>query len=81
MSQYLVLRLKDLESSGNHKSPPSPQKKQCWIPLDYSWFWLNNFDQSQERGGAFALPNPQARRSVWKKVQNSQHFISKIVGS
>ena len=31
------------------------------------------------RGGAIAVPNLRDRRSVGKKVQNFQHFLSKIV--
>ena len=31
-------------------------------------------------GGTIVVPNLQGRRSVGKKVQNSQHFLSKIVG-
>ena len=80
MLPYLVVRFKVLESTGNHKTPPYPLKHNIEFPLDHFWSRLNNFDQSGERGGAFALPNPQVRCS-WKKVQSSQHFISKIVGT
>ena len=31
------------------------------------------------RGGVIAVPNPRAGRSVGKKLQNSQHLLSKIV--
>ena len=31
------------------------------------------------KGGAGTVPNPRARRSVGKKLQNSLHVLSKVV--
>ena len=52
MSQCLVLRLKALESSGNHKSPPSPPKKTMlnshWIIPDSDSTTLTNVGRGEE---------------------------------
>ena len=51
------------------------------IQPDFNIFWsrLNNFDQGGASGGTIVVPNLQGRRSVGKKVQNSQHFLPKMV--
>ena len=68
---HVYFQDKALESTGKYKySPSSP----------YFCSRLNNFDQGWTRGGTIAVSNPRDRRSVGKKVQNSQHLLSKIAG-
>ena len=53
-----------------------PPKNNVEVRLDHFWSLLNIFD----KGGAIAVPYPRDRRSVSKKVQNSQHFLTTIEG-
>ena len=71
MSTFKVTLLKALVTTN---TSPSPKKQ--WLGPAGSFLI---FDQSGVRGGAIAVPNLRDRRSVGKKVQNSQHFLSKIV--
>ena len=71
MSTFKVTLLKALVTTN---TSPSPKKQ--WLGPAGSFLI---FDQSEVRGGAIAVPNLRDRRSVGKKVQNSQHFLSKIV--
>ena len=72
------LKTKLLKALATTNTPPSPSKN-VDIRLYHFWSRQNNFDQGVARGGAIAEPYPQDRRSVGKAVQNSQHFLSKIV--
>ena len=71
MSTFKVTLLKALVTTN---TSPSPKKQ--WLGPTGSFLI---FDQSGVRGGAIAVPNLRDKRSVGKKVQNSQHFLSKIV--
>ena len=42
---------------------------------------LNNIDQGGVGGGDTMVPNLQGGSPVSKKVQNSEHVLSKIVGN
>ena len=78
MPSFKIEFLKALATKNN---PPSSQKNNVDVRLDHFWSQWNNFDQGGASGGATAVPNPWDKHLVGKKVQNSQHFLSKVVGS
>ena len=48
-------------------------------PLSSLWYLKLPIDQGGVGGGVTMVPNAQGGFPVSKKVQNSQHFLSKIV--
>ena len=73
--EYFLLRPGSLKTlPPPHRAPP-PQKNNVKVWSEYFCSRLNNIDQ----GGVTMLPNSQSASPVSKKVQNSYHFLSKIV--
>ena len=75
-SSFKIELLKALTTTN---TPPPPQKNNVEVRLDPFWPRINNFDQGGARVRAIAVPSPGDRLSVGTKVQNSRHFLSKIV--
>ena len=63
------------DTSPSPPRPPPPKKNNVKVWSEYFCSRLNNIDQ----GGVTMLPNSQSASPVSKKVQNSYHFLSKIV--
>ena len=72
MNWSVKVKLFKALATANPPPPPFHSK----VRLDYYWPWLNN---GCDEGRGRTVPNPRASRSVGKKLQNCQHFLSKIV--
>ena len=73
--EYFLLKPGSLKTlPPPHRAPP-PKKNNVKVWSEYFCSRLNNIDQ----GGVTMLPNSQSASPVSKKVQNSYHFLSKIV--
>ena len=62
-----------------HTSPSLPQKNKVEVWPEHFCSWLNSIDQWGVGGGVTVVPNLQGGSPVSKTVQNSWHFLSKIV--
>ena len=75
---YLILEYFPLKPGSPKILSPPPPKHNVEVWPEHFCSRLNNIDQGGVGGGVTMVPNSQGGRPVSKKVQNSNHFLSKI---